>query len=218
MPTTGTSTVREIVQDALRKIGVLSVDEAAEADTYAHALRQLGRMLKAWQNRGYYHFTYTSGTLTLTTAASYTLDPVRPFRIVNARLKRSGIEIPMQELTRDEYDALPQKDSTGLPTTYYYNRQREAAQLFIWPVLATADGETIEYTYEREISDIDGDDEIDVPGEWYDAVVYGLGARLVDDFSIVEPLANRVIARARDEFEAAIASDREASIYFGADY
>jgi len=213
MATTGTYTTRDLVEDALRKIGVVAIDDPMTADESAHSLRALDRLIKSWQNREYSLWLNATQTLTLTTSASYTLSPVRPLRILNARLVRSGIETPMQELTREEYDDLPLKSATGVPTPFYYDRQREASLFYVWPVLAAANGETIKITYEREFEDqTDLTAVPDVPGEWWDAVVYGLAARLADDYGKNVP---NVVARAEEELRLALSADREGSIYFG---
>lgn len=208
---TATYTNRQIVTDAFRKIGVVATDSTMTADEAATGGRALNRLLKAFQNRGYNLWTTTQLTVSLTTAASYTMTPVRPIRIHGARFVRSGIETPMQELTRQEYDDLPIKTATGIPTCYYYDRQKEAALLYIWPVLAAANGETLKVTYEREIADVDLDAEADVTGEWWDAVVYNLAARLADDFQVDAP---SVVARAEEELRLALAADREGSVWF----
>lgn len=212
MATTDTDTVRELLESAMRKIGVVAEDEAMTADQAMNGLRAFNRMVKAWQNRGYNLWAYASQAVTLTTAAVYTLDPVRPLDIMSCRLKRSGIETPMIRLTRDQYDLLPVKASQGTPTQFYYDRQREAARLYVWPVLAAASGETLEITYIREFEDMGLDDAPDIPGEWYDAAVYSLAARLADDFR-VDP--GNVVARAEEELRLALAGDREGSIWFG---
>jgi hypothetical protein len=215
MAVTGTETVRDIVTDALRKIGVVAEGEPPNADQIAAGMRALNRMLKGWQNRGYNLWTVAQMTVALTTAPTVTLDPARPVQVLAARLRRSGIDTPMQELTRQEYDALPLKSATGLPTSWYYNRQREVANFRIWPLLAVANGEEIVITYQREIEDVtDANAEIDVPGEWWDAVVYGLASRLADDYA--RP-ADRVTMRAEEELRLALAFDREGSVYFCGD-
>lgn len=216
MAVTQTFTVSEIATAALRKIGVVSQDEEATTYDQNTALLSLNLMLKGWQNRRYLTWTYTSGTLTLTTAASYTLSPVRPVRIVNARFKSGSIETPMFEMTRDEYDSIPQKSSTGQPTQFYYDRQREDALFYVWPVLATAAGETIEYTYEREIEDITSwSQTVDLPVEWMEAAVYNLASRLTEDYPDANPnTAAKVDARAMMLLDDALANDREESVYF----
>ena len=50
-----------------------------------------------------------------------------------------------------------------------------------------------------------------MPTEWYEAVVYGLAARLSDEYSVP---AENVIARAERELSLALAFDRECSIWF----
>lgn len=213
MAVTGTITTRDLIEDALRKIGVVAFDEPMTADQVVNGLRAWNRLLKSWQNRGYNLWAVASQTVTLTTAASYTLSPVRPVRILNARLVRSGIETPMLSMTRQEYDAMPVKGSTGLPTRFYYDKQREAALFYIWPVLAVAAGETIRITFEREAEDqTDVNAVPDIPGEWWEAAVYGLAARLADDYSRNVP---NVVARAEEELRLALADDREESLFFG---
>ncbi len=180
MSVTGTQTVRDIVDDALLDLEVGSIGITSGADVVAHAVRALNRVMKSWQlDDASPSFLKASQTLTLTTAASYSLNPERPIRILSARFKRNGIEIPMIRLTRDEYDNLPVKTTTGLPTQFYYDRQKEDALFYVWPVLASASGETVEITYEREFEDVDINDTIDLPGEWWDVAVLQVASRLV---------------------------------------
>lgn len=220
MAVTGTQTIRDIVTDALQKIGVADMGSQPEAYETAKAVRALNRMLKSWQNKGYNLWSYASQSVTLTTAASYTMSPARPVRIHSVRLKRSGVETPMQRLTREEYDSLPIKTSTGTPTCWYYDKQREDASLYVWPVLSTAAGETLEITYERELEDLAGsgdlNDEIDLPGEWWDAAVYQLGERLADDFAV--NLTPQYLMRSQSLLNEALAADREGSVFFGGEY
>jgi hypothetical protein len=168
-------------------------------------------MMKAWQNRGYNLWGATEMAVTLTTAASYTLTP-RPMSVESVRLRRGTIDTPMQDFTRQEYFDLPQKTSTGTPTCFYFDRQRDTASLYVWPVLAAANGETLRVLYSREFEDqTDLNAVPDVPSEWWDALVYGLAARLADDFSVNKP---NVVARAEEELRLALAFDREGSVFF----
>ena len=211
MAVTGIYTSRDLIESAYRKIGVVASDEPMTADQGREGLNALNRMLKGWQNKGFQLWTVTAMSVTLTTAATYTLT-VRPLDILNCRFRRSGIDLPMQRMTRDDYDALPQKLSTGIPTTFYFNRQRDSATITVWPVLAAAAGQTLEISYNREFEDAtDLDAETDVPGEWWDAVVYGLADRLSDDHQVNMP---KVTARAERELRDALAFDREGSVNF----
>jgi hypothetical protein len=183
MATTGTNTVRDIITDALLDIEAGTLGQAVNARQSDHAVRTLNRLMKSWQLRDDTpSFLKASYSLTLTTAASFSLVPERPIRILSARFKRSGIELPMTRLSRGEWDDLPDKSVTGTPTQYYYDRQKEDALFYIWPQMASVTTETIEITYEREFTDVDINDDIDLPGEWYDAAVKQLAARLVGPY------------------------------------
>ena len=163
-------------------------------------------------------FAVSSLSITLTTATSYSMTPARPVQIQNVNFRRSGIDLPMIELNRQEYDRLPNKSATGTPTQYYYDRQKEAGTLYVWPALATAAGETLEVTYVRELSDVVLSAAVDVPSEWWDAVVYNLAMRLCDDFGInVASAAPGVAAIASSALAEALAGDREGSIYMVGD-
>lgn len=216
MAVTGTQTVRDIVTHAMRKSGMMDWNESPTATEAEFARMELNFMLKGWQNLKYNLWTYTAGSLTLTTAASYTLDPVRPLRILTARLRQNGRDLPMTRLTREEYDNLPNKAATGLPTQFYYDRQREAARFYVWPVLSAASGETIEYTYERELEDVgDLTDVIDMPGEWWAATIANLAVRLAEATGL-EP-RQVLLLEATGTLEAALGADREESVFFGAE-
>src|SRR5690606_8842419 len=130
---TGTNTARDIIRDACLKIGVVAYDEEMDAYTAALGLRGLDRLLKSWQNYGYLLWSVESQSITLTAVPEQVLDPVRPIRILSARLVRNGTEMPMCEMTRDEYDRLPVKTSVGTPTQFYYDKQREEARFYVWP-------------------------------------------------------------------------------------
>lgn len=201
---------REAIEDALREINVVAVDEAMDAEHIQFGLRKLRRMLLSWQSLDYNVWLKAEQSVTLAAATGiYTLDPVRPLRILGARLSSHGIETPMEALTREDYDRLPDKASAGRPTSYYYDRQREEARLYVWPVPSAA-GETIRITYARQIDPAEKlTDDVDVPDEWGDAVVYGLAVALAPAYQRPAP-----VDIAAGYLNAALAFDREDSVFF----
>lgn len=213
MAVTGTYTAREIITQALRKLGVSAVDTTPTADELSQGLTALNFMLKAMQNEGFNLFNYATQSVTATTSAAHTMDPVRPIRVHGVRFRKNGLDTPMEALTRQEYLDLPNKSSTGTPTTYYYDKQRESAVLYVWPLLSSASGETFEVDYEAEYEDATSFSAvIPVPGEYWEAVVYGLAARLADDYAVEAP---NILMRAEMAMRDALAADREGSVIFG---
>lgn len=203
---------REAIEDALREIGVLGVDDAMEAEHIQHGVRRLARMLATWQNLGYMLWLRSSMTVTLTTAGDYALVPERPFRIFNANLVKSGVETPMQELTRQEYDDISLKGSTGIPTSWYYDRGRDTGRLYIYPKMATPTGYTVKITYERAFTlPTSPNDTVDVPVEWEHALVLSLAGELAPTYSRPAPAA------AGGAVQLALSADREGSVFLFGD-
>jgi hypothetical protein len=204
------STVRDLIADAYREIHVVGYEEEMDGPQASLGIRYLYRMLMAWQTTDHLWLAATQ-TVTLTTAANYTLSP-RPVRVHSARLVRSGVETPMEPLTRQEYMALPVKTSTGLPTTFYADMQREPV-LYVWPVLATAAGETVKLEVEEEITEpLLRQGDMDVPKEWHKAAVESLAIDLAGPMQ--RTVSQELAARAIISKAEALASDREGSVYF----
>lgn len=182
-------TAADIIKDAMIEIGAIAPSETPTADEYSHARRVLNSMTKYWQSQGYNLFRRTRGTLSIaankgTDTAPYTFGSggdvaYRPLRIESMRFKpASGSEISMMEMNRYDYDALPDKTTTGTPTNFYYDPQDGVANLHIWPVKSSASG-TLIFTYQRAIEDFDAtSDNPDYPQEWYEALKYSLAYRL----------------------------------------
>lgn len=174
-------------------------------------------MLHSWQKYGLL-WQKTEGSLTLTSATqSYTLTTAR--RVLSARFKNTdGNELPMIEMEREAYFDLPRKDSTGIPTQFYFDPQRATGTLYVWPVLATATTQTIEYTHQRRFEDIDNlNNDLDVTQEALDVVVHNLAARLADSRGRSGDHINRIIARAGALLQEMKDDSRPASYRFAPD-
>lgn len=208
---------RDLCKFALRKIRVVSTTEDMAPEDASTALEALNLMLKSMQLYAPSLWRQTDGSVALlANTASYALSP-RPFRLHEARYRSSaGIDLPMCELTRQDYLDLPLKTSSGVPTSYYVDYQRGAATMFVWPVPAAVTTETIQYTYQRVFEDLDSlSDDIDIPQEFLETVGYQLAARLLDTYgkdmpSVVE----------RSEYLKAVAdqADREPFVRFVPEY
>lgn len=206
---------RDIVNFALKQLRVKAPGADVSAEDMSDGIESLNFMLKTWQMAGPHLFRKTEGTLSLVAnQASYSLSSA--YRIVSARFKQSGREIPMEVLTNEEYQDLPLKTTTGIPTTYYFDAQRAGGTLYVWPVLASVTDETIQYTYQRRFEDIDApDNDLDIPQEWQETVGYSLAARMLTGYGHVDASIRQDIrGMAADLLAVARAADREPVIRF----
>jgi hypothetical protein len=210
---------RQVITSALQRLNLVAEHEDPSASMSSRAMREMNMMLKGWQKHENL-WRLTEGSITLTDAtASYSLSPV-PHKVISARYRNSSSsDLPMEELTREEYYDIPLKTAAGTPTQFYVDYQRAAVTFYTWPVLADATTETVKYTYQRKYEDIDdlGND-IDVKAEFLEVVDYNLAARLADHYGRKGEHINRIIARAQLLLDEALDDDREGYVQFVPDY
>ena len=206
-------TARQVIVYALQKLNVLALTQALDADEAAAALQELNLMLKTWQRRGPFLWKRVEGSVSLVAAtASYNLaSTLNPLRILSIRYRdTSSNDLPMRLFTRQEYFDLPTKTSAGTPTQYYFDPQRGAPTLYVWPVKATVTTETFQVTYHKRTDDLDDlANDIDIPQEELETIGYGLAARLLDSYGIEGEVANRILMRAEQLGDEAQDFERE---------
>lgn len=217
MSTSGSTTfnldARQLITFALQKVRVSNIGEDPAADDMAVARQDLNLMLKGLQLRAPSLWRQTFGSVALVAGqASYVLSP-RPFRVHEARYRSaSGVDIPMFDLTRQDYVDLPLKTAQGVPTNYYVDYQRQDVTLYVWPVPSSVTTETIQFSHQRVFEDIASlNDDIDIPQEHLECVGYLLAARLLDTYGKEMPT---LLARSEQLMEQALASDREPVVRF----
>lgn len=211
-----TLTARQLVTFSMRKIGVLGASKAPEAADSDDVLVELNALLKGMQKQGPFLFAVqVDGSQALASnTASYALTSTSPLRLLDVRYKDAGgREIPMIEMTRSDYWELPQKTSKGVPTQYWFDSDSQDLKIYVWPVKASVTTETIEYTYQRKLNDIDSlDNNIDVPEEWLDTLGYQLAMRLLPTFGVGGEVAARIEARAERLWQEAMDYSRPSMV------
>lgn len=128
----------------------------------------------------------TSTTLTLTAAltgdaadnsrvTAYLATMDRPLQVLGVRYKDSNdVERPLEGLTKDQYNNIPNKGVASVPTSYYYDPQLTTGALYVWPEPSDSSG-ILSVTYTRVIEDFDSaSNNPDFPVEWSQALTYNL--------------------------------------------
>lgn len=177
MATSGTSvfnlTTDDIVTEAYESIGLL----APTGRDLKTARRSLGLLFQELANRNVFAFQMQHLTLSvLENVYTYQL-PQNVIDIDNVRIVVNDTEVEMTRYSAYDYAMIPTKSTTGRPTTFYVDRQRDLITLYIWPVPDQA--YTIKYDATRRIQDVGAyTNEIDVPVRVLPAVVAGLAYRV----------------------------------------
>ena len=209
----------EVITYALKDIlNVVPLTQSLDADEAAAALQTLNLMMKSWQRKGPHLWQKTEGDITLVNAtASYDLSgTLNPLRVLSVRYRdTASTETMLREYTREQYFDLNDKATAGTPTQYYFDPQRGAPTLYVWPVQAVITTEVLKVTYHARTDDLDAlTDDINVPREELETVAYGLAARLLDGYGIEGEVATRVLKRAEALVRDALDWERENSIVF----
>lgn len=115
--------------------------------------------------------------------ATYAVDP-DTIQILDAYIRTSvglstNTDRILTSISRTEYASYPNKDQTGVPTTYWFDRKINP-EITLWLVPDSATTYTLEYYRFIQIQDanIPGGVNVQLPYRYLDAFVAGLAARL----------------------------------------
>lgn len=136
------ATALNIIERALRSIGVLATGENASADMANDALVSLNDVVAGMANESLTIYQNTQDVLPLTGAQSYTyglsgvLNSVRPIRVDSIFYRDSnGNDFPIAIVTQREYNDILNKNVTGsLPAYVYIEDAFPLMVLHVYPV------------------------------------------------------------------------------------
>lgn len=144
------------------------------------------------------------------TVYTYTTKITKPLNFKEANLVQSdNNEVILFNEGREGYFNLSNKDATGSPTQYYYERRRTDGVLYVWTVPVDLT-QYINFTYQPYLDDfINQADEADFPIEWQRALILGLASELCTPYGIGEETYNKVVSKAEYWYNIAAGNDNE---------
>jgi hypothetical protein len=147
--------VAEAIEEAYERIG-LEMRTGYDAKT---ARRSMNLMFAEWANRGLNLWTVTEDTLTVTQGVSeYTLG-TDVVDILDMALRRDGVDLEMERISRSDYLDFPNKTDQGRPSQFYFDRQI-APVINLWQTPENSTDQLV-YYYVRRIEDVDTFDQHD---------------------------------------------------------
>ncbi len=186
----------DIIKRALRILGVLAQGETPKTDQTTEAAVALNGLVKAWEADGMplwaiksFSVPLTSGISTYQIGVGKTVNTPKPLKVIQAfnHNVSSNVDVPIRIITRQEYNILGNKTSTGNPIQVYYEPLSDYGILHVFPVPSTVEqsANVIVIYYQRPFEDFDiSTDTPDFPQEWYDAITYGLATRLAPEYGL----------------------------------
>lgn len=212
----------QLIYASFSVLGVYNDDSPAPASAMALAAQALNLMIKSWMKKNYNLWCVTDVSVpNVQGQTSYLLGPgsptafatFRPLRIPMARLQYSGsdppIEVPLIQISRQEYDQMSQKTAQGIVNSYYYDPQLLQGVLYVY-LTPNAQANTVILTCQRPIQDmLNPTDSFDFPIEWLNALKFGLAAELLFDYDIPDTKAQRIAKKAETMLEECADWDQE---------
>lgn len=232
MTTSGVATFNvtrdQLITGALRMIGAIAQGETPTATQITEAAEALNMMIKAYEADGMplwglteYAVTLTNGVNSYNIGSGKTIDIPKPLKVIQAwnRDSTSLVDIPMRIITKQEYNILGNKTTSGNPIQIYYEPLLDYGVLHVFPTPDTtsATKNKVYLVYQRPFEDfLASGDTPDFPQEWLEALKYGLAARLAPEYGM--PLEQRQFLNREAGDLKAVAlgfGTEEGSIFFG---
>jgi hypothetical protein len=118
----------------------------------------------------------------------------------NILLASSAREVPMSAFNRDDYSALPNKESQSSVSLNFFFEKLIAPRISLWPV-PNEDTNYLKLFRYRQIQDIgDLTNEIEIPTRWLEAVNWQLALRASFEVPNVDPARRKEIGEMADRF------------------
>ena len=212
-------TRNEIIQSAIRKLGVLAEGQTPSTQNYSDGsmalntvisqLRAVGMPLWA---RSEYTFTPTTNTYTIGTGM--TLSTPFPVKLLQAFRTESGAKIPLEIVAREDFNILP-TSSNGSPIKINYQPFVNYGTISLWPTPTSTNTATITLVYQRPYQYFTTSTEtMDFPEEWYNAIIYHLAVRLAPEWGVPLPDRQMLMQEAKMYTEDAAMVGQEDGSFF----
>lgn len=151
-------------------------------------------------------------------------DIIRPLRVPMSRRFNyaSLIETPMVVVSRADYNNLPNKLTTGIPTQMFYDPRggkNTQGLLKIWPVIPVAT-DAVKFTWYRPLEDFNtAANTPDLPNEWLNAIIWNLSLEMSPEYDVTQERLAIIRERAGAWLDVAMGWDRESEpTYFGVNF
>lgn len=195
----------------MRELGALASGENATPEELQDGLQALNLLVKSWMGPnnllapGLKIWQRARATLTLSAKISFSvllatgdLKIAPPVSILSALLRNaSGKDLlTLTPMSLSEYEALPDKTVTGMPTRIYYERGLTQGTIYL-DCIPSDTTLTIPLVYLRPLNDLDeadGSDSLDFAQEWFRPLKFNLAVDLYPEYPLCTADRLKIIA------------------------
>ena len=197
----------EIINLALKQAGVLGVGQTATAEDVTDAFKLLNMMLSNWSVKRNVVFRIADTALATTGAQTYSVGPggdfniPRPAKLIGAycrQLNNPGmpVDYPLDLLfSQTDYGRVSVKSQVSMPSLVFYDPTMPLGTLHVWSVPPT--GYELHIQTLQPLNAFESPyDDIELPPEYEEALMYNLSGRLCMFYQIPLPQGLPQLAQA----------------------
>jgi hypothetical protein len=190
---TTVSTAR-IIEHAFRRAGVGV--EKQTPDTVQLARDNLFFLFASYSNRGLPLWCVEEVSIPIVAGTKMYECPAGTVDVMMVNLRSvvgaTYTDRPITRMSRDQYFLLPNKEVSGTPVQYWYDRQLEPT-LTLWPVPTDAT-QTLRVVRQRQIGDVGAlTEQLDIPVRWIEATIWQLAKRIVLSLPGLDPQTKQIV-------------------------
>lgn len=244
MSSTFTVSRDQIIQLALRKLGVLELGDTPDTASIANASLALNLLikqmategLKLWKiqelvvpmNANQYIYTLGGASSDIMYDSFNLTTPItdKPLKVIQGWYRNNQltppVDTPLQLLSKQEYNTLGSKQSTGVANSIFYDVRQNSGNLYVYlePNSYVSTNLALHLVAQMPMNDLSrGQDIPDFPNEWMNTLVWNLADQLAIEYSVPNNHRIEIAARAKGYREQLEDWDVEAtSTFFQVDY
>ena len=209
MATSGTTDfnldIDEIIEESFERIG----KQVRTGYDLKSARRSLNLLLSEWGNRGVHLWKVVNHTQNLVANTTTYTAPANTSDVLEAVFRNGSTDTTMTKVSRSEYQAIPNKSSTGVPTQYYVRRNLSNVEISLYLTPNTTDTQ-INYYYLARIEDAGAyTNTPDAPYRFLPCMTSGLAFYLSQKYQPQMVQAMKLLYE--DELQRALQEDGSAS-------
>ena len=229
----------QIISLALRKLGVLEIGDTPDANSVANAAMTLNLLIKQFNTDGLKLWKVSELILPLTASKTmYTLGGAssdlmydslaptvaitdKPLKVIQGFYRNLQstpyIDTPVLLVSKQEYNVLGSKFSTGTANTIFYDARKLNGLLYVYltPDTNSQTNLQMHLVAQMPINDINSATEVpDFPNEWMNCLVWNLADQLAMEYGVPMNARQEIAQRANLYKTQMVDWDVEASSTF----
>lgn len=197
------TTATQLITRSMRLMRAIGVTDTPPAEEINDGLVALNNLLDSLWNERLMVYTHTESTFALTAGdGAYTIgtggdiNVSRPIDIRSAYVRYGTVDYQLEQLADEDYEGIPIKNISGIPSRYYYEQSFPLGTLHLFPYPVGA--MTLYYSVPKRLESFATvNEDVDLPPGYEDMLAYQLAVHYAPEYGM-EP-SPTVVAMARDK-------------------